>query len=279
MHGSPLLGAACTTVLIGGQPAWRIGDQHTCPIPNAPPPVCTGTPHGPGITGPGGGGGEGVTLIGGMPGACLGDIVTEPGAIAPLPPPNQIVQGCTTVLVGQGGGARGASIGERLAAAHAASDVKCRGKVLRQQQKPMSCAQASSSMVIQDVTGSRISEEQLRLESTMRGSPPGYDPINGTLDPDIVAGLNSHGVANNGLQYNPSVADIEQGLAGGKPVQLGMNNPGHWVVVDGVKTNPDGTKSLLVRDPGYPGSKGCREIGPAELQNRLTNGAVMISFP
>ena len=62
MHGSPLLGAACTTVLIGGKPAWRLTDQHTCPIPNAPPPVCSGTPHGPGITTPGGGGGTGVTL-------------------------------------------------------------------------------------------------------------------------------------------------------------------------------------------------------------------------
>ena len=105
MHGSPLLGAACMTVLIGGKPAWRIGDQHTCPIPNAPPPVCDGAPHGPGITAPGGGGGEGVTLIGGKPAACLGDIVTEPHAIVPLPPPNNIVQGEPTVLIGQGGGA------------------------------------------------------------------------------------------------------------------------------------------------------------------------------
>jgi uncharacterized Zn-binding protein involved in type VI secretion len=105
MHGSPLLGAACMTVLIGGQPAWRIGDQHTCPIPNAPPPACTGAPHGPGVTVPGGGGGEGVTLIGGKPAACLGDIVTEPGAIIPLPPPNNIVQGEPTVLIGQGAAA------------------------------------------------------------------------------------------------------------------------------------------------------------------------------
>jgi uncharacterized Zn-binding protein involved in type VI secretion len=103
-HGSPLLGAACTTVLIGGKPAWRIGDQHTCPIPNAPPPACDGAPHGPGITGPGGGGGEGVTLIGGKPAACLGDIVNEPHALVPLPPPNNIVQGEPTVLIGQGGG-------------------------------------------------------------------------------------------------------------------------------------------------------------------------------
>ena len=42
--------APCPTVLIGGKPAWRIGDQHTCPIPNGPPPACSGTPHGPGLT-------------------------------------------------------------------------------------------------------------------------------------------------------------------------------------------------------------------------------------
>lgn len=104
MHGSPLMGAACTTVLIGGKPAWRLTDQHTCTIPNAPPPVCSGTPHGPGITTPGGGGGTGVTLIGGKPAACMGDIVMEPGALVPLPPPNTIVAGEMTVLIGQGGG-------------------------------------------------------------------------------------------------------------------------------------------------------------------------------
>jgi uncharacterized Zn-binding protein involved in type VI secretion len=104
MHGSPLTGAACTTVLIGGQPAWRITDQHTCSIPNAPPPACDGAPHGPGVTTPGGGGGEGVTLIGGKPAACMGDIVMEPHALVPLPPPNTIVKGEPTVLIGQGGG-------------------------------------------------------------------------------------------------------------------------------------------------------------------------------
>ena len=73
------------TVLIGGKPAWRLTDQHTCPIPNAPPPVCSGTPHGPGITTPGGGGGTGVTLIGGKPAACIGrhrDGTRRPGAAA-----------------------------------------------------------------------------------------------------------------------------------------------------------------------------------------------------
>lgn len=112
MHGSPLMGAACTNVLIGGKPAWRIGDQHTCTIPNAPPPVCDGAPHGPGVTVPGGGGGEGVTLIGGKPAACMGDIVTEPHALIPLPPPNNIVAGEMTVLIGAfGGGGDGSGFG------------------------------------------------------------------------------------------------------------------------------------------------------------------------
>jgi uncharacterized Zn-binding protein involved in type VI secretion len=103
-HGSPLLGSPCPTVLIGGKPAWRMGDQHTCPIPNAPPPACSGTPHGPGMTAAMPDGGSGMVLIGGKPAARMGDIVTEPGAIIPLPPPNTIAMGCPTVLIGMGGG-------------------------------------------------------------------------------------------------------------------------------------------------------------------------------
>jgi uncharacterized Zn-binding protein involved in type VI secretion len=104
-HGSPLTGAGCPTVLIGGMPAWRITDVHTCPIPNAPPPACTGTPHGPSsnVT-PIPDGGSGIVMIGGQPAARAGDIVIEPGALIPLPPPNTIVKGEFTVLIGMGGG-------------------------------------------------------------------------------------------------------------------------------------------------------------------------------
>jgi len=49
-------------------------------------------------------GGSGMVLIGGKPAARVGDIVTEPGAIIPLPPPNTIAMGCLTVLIGMGGG-------------------------------------------------------------------------------------------------------------------------------------------------------------------------------
>jgi hypothetical protein len=41
-------------------------------------------------------------MIGGKLAACMGDIVMEPKALLPLPPPNMIVQGEPTVLIGQG---------------------------------------------------------------------------------------------------------------------------------------------------------------------------------
>ena len=104
MHGSPLTGVGCPTVLIGKKPAWRALDVHTCSIPNAPPPVCSGTPHGPGVTAAIPDGGSGICLIGGKPAARVGDIVTEPGALVPFPPPNNIVVGEFTVLIGMGGG-------------------------------------------------------------------------------------------------------------------------------------------------------------------------------
>lgn len=104
MHGPPLIGAPCPTVLIGGKPAWRVGDQHTCPIPNAPPPAGPGTPHGPGITAPPG---SFCVLIGGKPAARMTDRVMEPGAVVPPLVVNTIMMGEPTVLIGTscGGGA------------------------------------------------------------------------------------------------------------------------------------------------------------------------------
>lgn len=98
MHGPPLLGPGCPTVLIGGKPAWRVGDNHTCPLPNAPPPAGVGGVHATGITMPPG---APTVLIGGKPAAGLGDQVMEPAAIPPpLPPTNPILMGAPTVLVG-----------------------------------------------------------------------------------------------------------------------------------------------------------------------------------
>lgn len=91
-----MLGAGCATVLIGGKPAWRVGDQHTCPLVNSPPPSGPGTPHGPGTTMPPG---SVTVLVGGMPAARLGDQIMEPAAVVPLPPNNPILSGAPTVLI------------------------------------------------------------------------------------------------------------------------------------------------------------------------------------
>ncbi|MBC7238177.1 MAG: PAAR domain-containing protein [Chloroflexi bacterium] len=85
-HGGVIVGGL-PTVLIGGQPAARMGDMHTCPMvtPGTPP-----VPHvgGPILTG------SATVLIGGQPAARVGDTATCTG------PPDSIVSGCPTVLIG-----------------------------------------------------------------------------------------------------------------------------------------------------------------------------------
>jgi uncharacterized Zn-binding protein involved in type VI secretion len=83
-HGTPLAGAGCPTVLIGGLPAWRVGDQHVCPL-------VTGTvPHVGGAVVAG----STTVLIGGLPAARVGDSIVENG------PPNSIAAGDPTVQIG-----------------------------------------------------------------------------------------------------------------------------------------------------------------------------------
>lgn len=83
-HGGVIVGGF-PLVLIGGQPAARLTDMHTCPM------VTGVVPHvgGP-ITGPG----APLVLIGGLPAARVTDMATCVG------PPDTIVVGCPTVLIG-----------------------------------------------------------------------------------------------------------------------------------------------------------------------------------
>lgn len=85
-HGTPLgPGPGCPTVLIAGQPAWRVGsDIHACPL------VDVLKPHVGGIVAVGS-----VTVtIAGLPAARQGDMVVEVGA------PNSIAVGAPTVMIG-----------------------------------------------------------------------------------------------------------------------------------------------------------------------------------
>lgn len=84
-HGSPL-GASpgCPTVLIGGMPAWRVGDMHTCPLSDGPKPHVGGSVAM----------GSTTVMIGGQPAARVGDAIVEAGA------PNPIANGANNVLIG-----------------------------------------------------------------------------------------------------------------------------------------------------------------------------------
>lgn len=92
-HGGSLV-VGCPTVLIGGMPAARVGDMHVCPMlnPGTPPPPHVGGPVAMGSP---------TVLIGGMPAARMGDMAVCAG------PPDSIVLGCMTVLIGEAGGGAG----------------------------------------------------------------------------------------------------------------------------------------------------------------------------
>jgi uncharacterized Zn-binding protein involved in type VI secretion len=105
-HGGAIV-AGAPTVLIGGLPAARQGDMHTCPLvnPGVPPPPHVGGPANLGSP---------MVLICGMMAARMGDMVTCSG------PPDSIVAGCPTVLIGEGGAGGGGGAGPAGAAASAA---------------------------------------------------------------------------------------------------------------------------------------------------------------
>lgn len=92
------LGAACAA--LGGTP-----DTHICATPGIPPP-----PHGPGMVIDG----SPSVLINGLPACAVGDKVLEA-----LGPPDPIVMGMNSVLVGKSGGG-GMGLGALISAAIAA---------------------------------------------------------------------------------------------------------------------------------------------------------------
>ena len=90
-HGPPIVGTGCPKVLITNKPAWRVTDQHTCPVPSTNPAA---TPHGTGVTMPPG---AVTVMIGGPIAARQTDMIQEPAAIPPAP--NTLVMGVPTVLI------------------------------------------------------------------------------------------------------------------------------------------------------------------------------------
>jgi uncharacterized Zn-binding protein involved in type VI secretion len=90
-HGGVIV-MGCSSVLICGMPAARVGDMHTCPM------ITPGIPPVPHVGGPILPPGSPTVLIGGMPAARMGDMASCVG------PPDVIMMGCSTVLIGLGAG-------------------------------------------------------------------------------------------------------------------------------------------------------------------------------
>lgn len=85
-HGTPLgPGPGSSNVLIGGMPVWRAtADFHACPL------ISGTVPHAGGVVAMG----STSVLINNLPAARQGDMIVESG------PPNSIVMGCPTVMIG-----------------------------------------------------------------------------------------------------------------------------------------------------------------------------------
>jgi hypothetical protein len=150
--------------------------------------------------------------------------------------------------------------------------TRCRGQMLVQQEKPMSCGQAASRMVIYSRTDKDVPEATLRDESHQRKM--GYDEFNGTYTPDVPVMLQDHGVKHAGTwKRGATVDDMESAVKQGTPAMVLLRDPGHFVVLDGVETKKDGTKSLLIRDPALPGKQGCRsiDVGGEEWNRRVAD--------
>jgi uncharacterized Zn-binding protein involved in type VI secretion len=143
VHGG-VIGSGFPTVLIGNQPAARIGDVHACPE------VTGVVPHvgGPLILG------AFTVMIGNMPQSRVGDTLTCVG------PPDAVAMGCQTVTVGMAGGGAGLGgllMGLALGAVQmvkdAAEEVVLAGAITANALKPAEAILVERLTVAGQVTG------------------------------------------------------------------------------------------------------------------------------
>ncbi len=146
----------------------------------------------------------------------------------------------------------------------------------------MSCGIASTRMVVQSLTGRDVPESTLRTQS--QSYPGAYTDANGTRMDNLTSLLQANGVANASQpRSGQSYDDLQRATAGGNPAIIHFNNPGgggHFMVLDGVRTNPDGTRTFIIRDPwcgGGPGGR--REMSEADMASRGFSGWAITTNP
>jgi uncharacterized Zn-binding protein involved in type VI secretion len=204
--------------------------------------------------------GSPTVLISSLPAARIGDQTAHGGLI---------VLGCFTVMIGDAGTPGTPGVTPLLG-----------------QQTPMSCGMATTRMVIATVQGITVPEDALQNES--QGFEGAYDPVNGTQMSNLTDLLHLNGVKNASDPKQQSIDDLQKATAGGHPAIVHFNNPGgggHFMVVDGVTTNRDGSQSLDVRDPWPPagadgkGGGNDTEMSDKEFKDRGYSGWAVTTNP
>lgn len=180
---------------------------------------------------------------------------------------------CRTVLIGEGDGPRRA--GNKPSVAKAAPvrvvEHRCRGQVIYEQRKAMTCAIAGAQMIIRQEKGTSPTEAALEAEAatleiynTKDGTKyPFYSPKTGTLNYALDIFLQRHGISAHTLTSDVLSAELVRTITynGTRPAGVTVRVTGglHFVVIDGL----DAAGNILYRDPGT--NPGCSSAPLADF--------------
>ncbi|NMC43816.1 MAG: hypothetical protein GYA46_07850 [candidate division Zixibacteria bacterium] len=232
-HGGVITGPGVPTVLIGGMPACVMGDMHACPMVNPSP---GGPPHvGAAVIATGM-----MVLIGNKPAARVGDTAICTG------PPDTIVMGCNTVLIGEGGGGGGGMAGSGSAGqAAAAGPGKVEGHYL--------------DVKFQDKGGKLIAG----VGYTITG--PGNMKSDGVLTGQIKIGGLQQGTYEIALRAITKAAWSVKGARVGDKVKLQVETAG---IADGEKAELE----IFIRDANFA------DHSLVKLESKVDGGKVEVEW-
>ncbi len=244
-------------------------DIHTCvsavPVP-APPP------HGVGVVIDG----SPTVLINGLPACRVADTILEA-----FGPPNKIMMGQPNVIIGQYGAGMlalldAAGVAFKKAVSDLLAALTGSGDKHETQEQSNSCVVASTRNMILAKTGVDVPESVLRDRLKVIMGDPTHDFEAKGINPAFASRLLAEYGIKNTTKPGLSSADLETETNASGPVLIGFKNPGHRVMLDGVRTNPDGTKTYLVRDPdpAFGGTR--REMSQADFDNKHNSSAIAI---
>lgn len=265
--GLPIIPAGCLTVLIGGLPAARIGDQSICvgpaPLPN---PILRGAFPVP---------------IGFSPAARMTDQATHPGSMI-MPPC------CPTVTIGLAGTSGNPWAGDGQCQAAAAGRnpppgaLDPNGNQLPANSPGQSynnCGIESSRQIINQVSGGNIGQEALMQQVTGPLTPANMFAAGGTNAAGRAALLSANGVPAGtaaATMQNLEVA-VGQGRGVISAVDAGVLWPpgsaplgsGHAILVTGVEYDDAGNvKNVIINDTGM--GTCAQKVPAANFQAALT---------